>query len=281
MTTQKGLEMYVSVQKIFGKSKVYGYPKDVVTTQIDLGTTTRYGWEYSEEKFERENYSYKITVKESFRLNGRVRQKQVVMGTFHWFDFIDHYVYPDDWFCAKLEEIFPNKTQEQINTVCDEIDKKVGIIEREECDKWHSTKEYKVHNKHLNMIRKYESKKVVFDELYGEDIFEQIYDIHLNVMNQDLYVELPKIRAEKKKIDEEKRAYERRSREEQQKQWDDFYRQYSSSSYSIGLSGNYTNNEKEYLKKFYKVLAMKFHPDVIKDNEPMQFLNKLKEQWGI
>lgn len=281
MTTQKGLEMYVSVQKIFGKSKVYGYPKDVVTTQIDLGTTTRYGWEYSEEKFERENYSYKITVKESFRLNGRVRQKQVVMGTFHWFDFIDHYVYPDDWFYAKLEEIFPNKTQEQINTVCDEIDKKVGIIEREECDKWHSTKEYKVHNKHLNMIRKYESKKVVFDELYGEDIFEQIYDIHLNVMNQDLYVELPKIRAEKKKIDEEKRAYERRSREEQQKQWDDFYRQYSSSSYSIGLSGNYTNNEKEYLKKFYKVLAMKFHPDVIKDNEPMQFLNKLKEQWGI
>ena len=281
MTTQKGLEMYVSVQKIFGKSKVYGYPKDVVTTQIDLGTTTRYGWEYSEEKFERENYSYKITVKESFRLNGRVRQKQVVMGTFHWFDFIDHYVYPDDWFYAKLEEIFPNKTQEQINTVCDEIDKKVGIIEREECDKWHSTKEYKVHNKHLNMIRKYESKKVVFDELYGEDIFEQIYDIHLNVMNQDLYVELPKIRAEKKKIDEEKRAYERRSREEQQKQWDDFYRQYSSSSYSIGLSGNYTNNEKEYLKKFYKVLAMKFHPDVIEDNKPMQFLNKLKETWGI
>ena len=88
--------MYVSVQKIFGKSKVYGYPKDVVTTQTDLGTTTRYGWEYSEEKFERENYSYKITVKESFRQNGRVKQKQVVMGTFHWFDFIDHYVYPDD-----------------------------------------------------------------------------------------------------------------------------------------------------------------------------------------
>ena len=281
MTTQKGLEMYVSVQKIFGKSKVYGYPKDVVTTQTDLGTTTRYGWEYTEEKFERDNYSYKITVKESFRQNGRVRQKQVVMGTFHWFDFIDHYVYPDDWFYAKLEEIFPNKTQDQINTVCDEIDKKVGIIEREEYDKWHSTKEYKVHNKHLNMIRKYESKKVVFDELYGEDIFEQIYDIHLKVMNQDLYEELPKIRAEKKKSDEEKRAYERRSREEQQRQWDDFYRQYSSSSYSIGLSGNYTDNEKEYLKKFYKVLSMKFHPDVIKDNEPMQFLNKLKEQWGI
>ena len=40
-------------------------------------------------------------------------------------------------------------------------------------------KEFKVHNKHLNLIQKYESKKVAFDELYGEDIFEQIYDIHL------------------------------------------------------------------------------------------------------
>ena len=45
--------MYVTVQKIYGKAKVYGYPKDVVTTKTDLGTTIRYGWEYSEEKIER------------------------------------------------------------------------------------------------------------------------------------------------------------------------------------------------------------------------------------
>lgn len=273
--------MYVSVQKIFGKSKVYGYPKDVVTTQIDLDTTTRYGWEYSEEKFERENYSYKIVVKESYRESGKVKQKQVVMGTFHWFDFIDHYVYPDDWFYEKLEEAFPDKTQEQLNAVCDEIDKKVQLIEREECDKWHSSKEFKVHNKHLNLIQKYESKKVAFDELYGEDIFEQVYDIHLKVMNQELYEQLPQIRAKKKKADEEKREYERKCREEQQKQWDNFYKQYTNGSYSIGSNSNYTDKEKEYLKKFYKVLAAKFHPDVIEDNAPMQFLNKLKETWGI
>lgn len=28
--------MYVSVQKIYGKSKVYGYSKDVVTTTLNL-----------------------------------------------------------------------------------------------------------------------------------------------------------------------------------------------------------------------------------------------------
>lgn len=273
--------MYVTIQKVYGKSKVYGYSKDVVTIKYNVDTTTRYKWEYSEEKFERENYSYKIVVKESYRENGKVKQKQVVMGTFHWFDFIDHYVYPDDWFYEKLEEIFPDKTQEQLNVVCDIIEKKVSDIETVESKSWTSSKEYKIHNKHLEMIRKYESKKVVFDELYGEDIFEQVYDIHLKVMNQELYEQLPQIRAKKKKVDEEKREYERKCHEEQQKQWDNFYRQYTSGSYSIGSSSNYTDKEKEYLKKFYKVLAMKFHPDVIEDNEPMQFLNKLKETWGI
>ena len=274
--------MYVSVQKIYGKSKVYGYSKDVVTTALNIGTTIRYSWQYSEEKFERENYSYKIVVKESFRKDGKVKQKQAVLGTYHWFDFIDHYVYPDDWFYDKLEEIFPDKTQDQINAVCDEVDRKVEAIEREESDKWHSSKEFKVHNKHLDLIRKYESKKAVFDELYGEDIFEQVYDIHLKVMNQELYGQLPKIRSKKKKADEEKREYERKCHEEKQKQWDNFYKQYTSGSYSVGSGSNYTDREKEYLRKFYKVLATKFHPDVLDgDNDPMQFLNKLKGQWGI
>ena len=48
--------MYVTIQKVYGKSKVYGYSKEVVTIKYNLDTTTRYKWEYSEEKFERENY---------------------------------------------------------------------------------------------------------------------------------------------------------------------------------------------------------------------------------
>ncbi len=40
--------MYVSIQKIYGKSKIYGYSKDAVTTKLDLDTTTQYGWKYSD-----------------------------------------------------------------------------------------------------------------------------------------------------------------------------------------------------------------------------------------
>ncbi len=42
-----------------------------------------------------------------------------------------------------------------------------------------------------------------------------------------------------------------------------------------------SEKEKEYYKKFYRTLAVKFHPDVTGDNEAMQFLNRLKETWGI
>lgn len=273
--------MYVAVQKIYGKSKVYGYSKDVVTTTLNIGTTVRYGWRYSEEKFERENYSYKIVVKESYREGGKVRQRQVVMGTFHWFDFIDHYVYGDEILDEKLADVFADKPDE-VENIYDEIDKKIGEIQGIESEKWMQSKEYKVHNKHLELIRKYELEKKTFDMLYGEDIFEQVYDIHLKVMNQDLYKQLSKLRAEKKKADEAKREYERRSREEQQKQWEKYFKGFGDGSYSIGSSSNYTDKEKEYLKKFYRALAAKFHPDVLgRDNEPMLLVNKLKEQWGV
>ena len=68
-------------------------------------------------------------------------------------------------------------------------------IEQEESDKWHSSKEYKVRKKHLKLIQKYESVKNKFDELYGKDIFEQVYDIRLKVRNQDLYGQISNIRA--------------------------------------------------------------------------------------
>lgn len=274
--------MYVAVQKVYGKSKIYGYSKDVVATITNLGTTIRYGWKYSDDKFERENYSYKIVVKESYRENGRVKQKQVVMGTFRWFDFIDHYIDRDKCFEKKLIEMFPDKPDET-ESIYDEIDKKIEYIQSVEAKKWYRSKEYKVHNKHLDMIRKYEAKKREFDELYGEDVFEQIYDVHLNVMNQDIYEQLPHFRTAKKKADEEKREYERKEYEKQQKEWDEFCKKYASGSYSISSSSNYTDKEKEYLKKFYHVLAMKYHPDVTKDEDDgaMKFLNKLKEQWGI
>ena len=44
----------------------------------------------------------------------------------------------------------------------------------------------------------------------------------------------------------------------------------------------YTETERNYLKKFYYTLAKQYHPDNVHDNgEAMQYVNDLKEMWGI
>lgn len=60
----------------------------------------------------------------------------------------------------------------------------------------------------------------------------------------------------------------------------DFKNNYKYSSDNLKL--HYTEEEKEYLKKFYKVLAMKFHPDVCKDDGyAMKLINQLKNEWNL
>ena len=60
-----------------------------------------------------------------------------------------------------------------MDAVYDEIDKKIEEIQSVESKKWIASKEYKVHNKHLNLIRKYELKKTAYDEIYGKDILNR------------------------------------------------------------------------------------------------------------
>jgi len=53
-------------------------------------------------------------------------------------------------------------------------------------------------------------------------------------------------------------------------------------NFNSKLTSNYTDKQKEYLRIIYKSSAMKLHPDITKDSgEGMQFLNELKEQWGL
>lgn len=51
---------------------------------------------------------------------------------------------------------------------------------------------------------------------------------------------------------------------------------------SLNSSMDYSSNDKKLLKKFYKVLAINFHPDKIGGTgEEMKLINKLKKEWNI
>lgn len=51
---------------------------------------------------------------------------------------------------------------------------------------------------------------------------------------------------------------------------------------SVKSSMEYNSNDKKLLKKFYKVLAINFHPDKIGGTgEEMKLINKLKKEWCI
>ena len=52
-------------------------------------------------------------------------------------------------------------------------------------------------------------------------------------------------------------------------------------SYRAIESSTYSEAEKATLKRFYKTLAMKFHPDTGGTEEDMKLLNNLKDEWGI
>lgn len=77
-----------------------------------------------------------------------------------------------------------------------------------------------------------------------------------------------------------RKEYEEKSRSYQQ----DYYSNYNRNSGNAGVylnGGLDSEKEKIYYKKFYRVLAQKFHPDVTGENGTMKFINRLKEQWGL
>lgn len=274
--------MYCYIQELKMKSSnSVGEGKElcVTTTNWTMNGVpyTSYGYTYSDERFERPiKTAYKITIHDkSYRDDkGKVTKKQYYVTTIKYYDLIDF-----NW-CDCVEESKIDNIAEQMNIdsdlIWEEITKKLDSLQDKVNAEFEQTEEYKVKKKHDAVLKEYRIKKHRFAEKYEiqENEYDSCFDIFGKLRNKEYFEKIKKEFDRKKEYEEKSYSYQKKY----QNSYDDYSSSYRAGSFNSGLS---SDKEKEYLKKFYKVLATKFHPDVIEDNAPMQFLNKLKETWGI
>lgn len=241
-----------------------------------------YRYRKSDDRFERPiRKAYRISVRESFRKDGKVRQKQVSICTIRYYDVIDCGDWIGDYVRGNLkakadilgitEEELTNIIYEKWQPVADQI--KAEYKQTEEC---------RVTEEHNRIIREWTEKREAFAKEYGvnQDEYDKCYDVFGTLRNPEY---LEKIKSDH----EARKEYEKRSRKYHRSYQEHFHSNHNndgSGSYAGMSSSNYTREDKETLKQFYRILSKKFHPDANPDmdtSRQMKLLNHLKSEWGV
>lgn len=281
--------MYCVIQEIeLRKQNKNGHPKKLISEFMQMtfqGRDCSHYWHrFSEERFERPVMkAYKISLHQSYRENGKVKKKQCPLCTVNYYDIAD------DWFslydyCNRKITTIAEELGIDTDTIYDFIQKKLNpLIERIQSE-YRQTEEYKTYAEHEEITTVYATNKVKFNAKYGYEgnstKYDEIYDVFGNLMNKDRLNEVETDYKYRQEYEEKSRSYQ-----------EDFYSNYSKffsgsdgGSYSENLYSNHSEEDKETLKQFYRVLCKKYHPDANPDTDTskqMQLLNQLKQQWGL
>ncbi len=274
--------MYCYIQELQMKSSnSVGCGKELCVTTSNWTMNgvpyTSYGYTYSDEKFERPiKTAYKITLHDkSYRDDkGIVRKKQYHVTTIKYYDLVDFGWY-DCIISSKIDDIAKEMDIES-EIVWTEIENKLDALQEKVNAEFGQTEEYKVNEKHKAILREYQTKKCEFAKKFEvqENEYDRCYDIFGVLRNSEYFEKIKREFTARKEYEKRSSSYQR----DYQSNYNNYSGSYGTSSFNSGIS---SEKEKEYYKKFYRTLATKFHPDVTGDNEAMQFLNKLKESWGI
>jgi len=275
--------MFCVIQEIETKKpNKNGYAKELLSREMNSSLLGNYYyWTYSSESFERPiKKAYRISIHQSYRENGRVKKKQFVLCTANYYEFATDTFSLYDWCDTRIQEI-AKELSADVDEIYDMIQTKISGLESKIQDEFSKTEEYKVHQEHEKITTIYALRKTEFTREYevDEKEYDKCYDVFGKLRNPEY---LEKIKREYK----QRKEYEEKSRSYQE----DFYSNYNkffggnASSYGKFSSSNYTSEDKEMFKRFYRVLSKKFHPDANPDidtSKEMQLLNRLKNDWGV
>lgn len=273
--------MYIYVKESISKLKTRGYAKELLTgtKQLETGLTINTHC-YSDKYFIRSPKSvYTIFLCKSYRENGTSKTKQYKIATLSYWDIAESYV--DDYvdlLSAEGDETLWFKLLYKIDDILEKDGCLNGLTEdekkeyaslihddlAEKCDFWDKiiekfkkTKECKIHEEHRKILQNYKNAKEAFLREYDcyPDEYDICYDVYGNLTNSKYL-----------------------SRIQSRHSGSDFV-----SERVIYRDANYSETDLKYLKKFYRTLATRYHPDSNNNDTTgeMQLINKLKEQWGI
>ncbi|MDR3644316.1 MAG: hypothetical protein P4M02_04490 [Clostridia bacterium] len=271
--------MLLSVQKGINRKKYKGNYKTVEPTKTRCSKNgveyIKYGFVQSGGRFERENVSFKFIVQ---NLNDRgegAGQPELLLGTIDWAAMNA----PDDIYkmllnkgkIGQIKEMFHpggKEFEDLINAITAEIDKCIQAFK----DEYHNSEEYKISKQNQKRIERWLKAKARFDKEYGTGYFEEIYNFDLDLVNVDLLAHLRQKKRQSEGYRQERNGSAGSSHHEEK----------GENPSGDDDSTPFSEDEVHYLKRFYKTLAKKYHPDVsYDDGKAMQLLNKLKEHWKL
>ena len=259
--------MFCAIRKFKNKKSSIGNSKrlEVYTSKYEH-EPTKYCYTYSHEKFERPpKDTYLISIQHSYRENGKVQKKQWKVFTINYYELVENYTSWKHYICP-----------EDLNELLEELDLTITQLERminvklhpllEELQaEWEQSNEFQTTYKIQRIIEKHQKKKAIFEEKWGKDTYDYIYDVFGKLRNEDYLNWL-----------EHKNHQSRHYHDHEQHNTDQ-----NNSSLRNSSALKYTEAEQRWLKKFYRTLAKEFHPDVSGDTEAMVLINKLKKDWKI
>jgi hypothetical protein len=276
--------MFCSIREIKTKKEnKNGYSKELISSFIKMSNNgidcSYYHYYYGSEKFERPiKKAYQISVHHSYRENGKVKKKQFTICTLDYYELADDFWGLSESDYDRMEEI-ANYFDVPKKKIFDMVEEKVNSLSENLQSEFRKTEEYLTRTQHEKIISVYVANKVQFTHKYNVsgDEYDRCYDVYGELKNPEYLKEIERAYQQKKKQEEDFQKF--------------FKNNYGSSNKGSNSSGYYnsifsthTENDKEILKQFYRVLSKKYHPDANPDidtSREMKLLNQLKSEWGV
>lgn len=273
--------MFVVIQEVKVKTVPRGEGKaiEVYETHYSAGGEAycEYDYRYSDECFERPvRNSYRISIHESYRENGKVKKRQTAICTIGYYDVVDWGDWIGDYVRGGMEEKAEALGLEE-SELEEMVYRKWNPIAERILAEYQQTEEYAAREEHRRIISEHDRRVDAFVKLYGveRNEYRRCYDVFGKLRNP-AYLE--KIKAGY----EARMEYERQSRKQSRRYYEEFTGNYRASGGAAACG--YDETEKAILKKFYRTLSKIYHPDSNPDRDisgEMTVLNRIKGEWGI